>query len=92
MPPASAAACAASSWVSVSLMWKVPANAASGATAVSRRRGSRCSSMLTFTWAPSGALAGRDIGTTRPQQPLQHRRSDAAEHEPPVQRLTRRRA
>ena len=40
----------------VSLTWKVPPKAASGATSASRRRGSRRSSMLTLTWAPSGAL------------------------------------
>ena len=39
----------------VSLTWKVPPNAASGLTVVSRSRGSRRSSMLTLTWAPSAA-------------------------------------
>ena len=38
-------------------MWKVPANAASGATALSRSRGRRVSSRLTFTWAPSGTVS-----------------------------------
>ncbi len=39
-------------------MWKVPANASRGSTEVSRSRGSRLSSMLTLSCAPSGLAGG----------------------------------
>ena len=41
-----------------SLTWNVPANASRGSTCASRSRGSRASSMLTLSWAPSGGGSG----------------------------------
>ena len=41
-------------------MWNVPAKAAAGSTASSRSLGSRERSMLTLSWAPSGASS---VGT-----------------------------
>ena len=54
-------------------MWKVPAKAAAGSTAASRSRGSRDSSMLTLSWAPSGAASvGDRVGASRREQPVEH--------------------
>ncbi len=73
--PALARACAAASWLAASLTWKVPANASRGSTAPSRRRGSRASSMLSLSCAPSGARLGRRLA----EQPREHRRRDVGE-------------
>ena len=77
MRPADAAACAASSWVIVSLMWKVPPKAASGCTAASRRRGRRLKSRLILTWAPSGAACAAIEPAFRPSAAANSRCSTA---------------
>ncbi len=56
--PAAASAWAAASCPYPSAMWKVPAKASRGSTERSRSFGSRVSSMLTLSWAPSGAGGG----------------------------------
>ena len=53
--PAAACRYASSRPAYPSCTWNVPANAACGVTSGSRSRGSRRSTRLTFSWAPSGA-------------------------------------
>ena len=66
------------SCVADSLTWNVPANASRGSTAASRSRGSRESSMLSLSWAPSGGRLGLRLA----EQPGEHGRRDVGEHVP----------
>ncbi len=61
-----------------SLTWKVPANASRGSTAASRSRGSRASSMLSLSWAPSAGGSGSRLA----EQAGEHGRGDGGEHVP----------
>ena len=67
-------------------MWNVPPNACSGVTLSSRSRGSRRSIRLTLTWRPGPAVA------PIAEQPGQHHRCHAGQHEPARTRCSCRRS